>query len=201
MATAKVDEKLLERNIAYFKDTLLQIQCHNYNWEHEKIPHVVANMLVGDLRIILKCAVFLKENSILLLVEELDLSSRTELHECIKKFVNVDFEYRHFHGDFTIANLGHYPDLISIAAHVLVDGFDKFILEDVVYEFPQYEPGVFKYLPFMPKAHSTTHDRIEELAQAIEGFDVEILQQIVGRAAVKHGLELVNKVDRVHCHD
>ena len=65
MATAKVDEKLLERNVAYFEDTLLQIQCHNYNWEYEKIWHVVANMLVGDLRRILKCAVFLKENVLL----------------------------------------------------------------------------------------------------------------------------------------
>ena len=27
MATAKVDEELLEGNIAYFKDTLMQIQC------------------------------------------------------------------------------------------------------------------------------------------------------------------------------
>ena len=176
MDTAKVDEELLERNIAYFKDTLLHIQCHNYNWEYEKIPHVVANTLIGDLKRILKYAIFLKENRILLLIEELDLPSRIELHECIKKFVNVEFEYRHFHGDFTIAHVGHYPDLVSIAAHVIVDGFYQSILEeDAVYEFPQYEPHVFKYLPFMPKAHSTPHDRIQELAQAIEGLDVDIL--------------------------
>ena len=53
MATANVDESpsiQLERNIAYFKDTLLQIQCYNFNWEHEKIPRVVANMLIGDLK-------------------------------------------------------------------------------------------------------------------------------------------------------
>ena len=53
MATANVDESpslLLERNIAYFKDTLLQIQCHNFNWEYEKIPRVVASMLIGDLK-------------------------------------------------------------------------------------------------------------------------------------------------------
>ena len=106
MVTAKVDEDLLERNIAYFKDTLLQIPCHNYNWEYEKIPHIVANMLIGDLKRILKCAIFLKGNRILLLVEELDLPSRTELHECIKKFANVEFEYRYFHGDFTIAHVG-----------------------------------------------------------------------------------------------
>ena len=74
MATAKVDEDLLEGHIAYFRDTLLQIQCHNYNWEYEKILHVVANMLIGDLRKILKCAVFLKENRILILTKELDLS-------------------------------------------------------------------------------------------------------------------------------
>ena len=200
MATAKMNEDLLERNIAYFKDTLLQIQCHNYNWEYEKVPHVVANMLIGDLRRILKCAVFLKENRILLLTEELDLPSRFELHECVRKFVNVGFEYKHFHGEFTIAHVGHYPDLVSIAAHVNIEGFDQSILEeDVVYEFPQYEPDVFKYLPFLPKAHSTPHDRMQELVQAIEGLDVDMLQQIVGRAVVKHGLELVNKVD--HGHD
>ena len=82
MATANIDESpslLLERNIAYFKDTLLQIQCHNFNWEYEKVPRVVASMLIGDLKRILKCAVFLKENRILLLTEELDLSSRFEL--------------------------------------------------------------------------------------------------------------------------
>ena len=194
MATAKVDEKLLKRNFAYFKDTLLQIQCHNYNWGYEKVPHVIANMLIGDLRKILKCAIFLKENRILLLTEELDLPSRIELHENFWKFVNVSFEYRHFRGNFTIAHVGHYPDLVSIAAHVVVKGLDQSILdEDVVYEFPQYEPDVFKYLPFLPKAHSTPHDRTQELVQAIEGLDVDMLQQIVGRAVVKHGLELVNK--------
>ena len=73
MATGKVDEKLLERNIAYFRDTLLRIQCHNYNWEYENVPHVVASMLIGDLRRIPKCAIFLKENRILLM-EELDLA-------------------------------------------------------------------------------------------------------------------------------
>ena len=91
MATANVDEipsMQLERNIAYFKDTLLQIQCHNYNWEYEKIPRVVANMLIGDLKRILKCAVFLKENRILLLTEELDLHSRFELHENLRKFID-----------------------------------------------------------------------------------------------------------------
>ena len=79
---------------------------------------------------------------------------------------------------------------------MIVEGLDQSILdEDVIYEFPQYEPDVFKYLPFMPKAHSTPHDRMQELVQAIEGLDVDMIQQIVGRAVVKHGLELVIKVD------
>ena len=198
MATAMINEDLLERNIVYFKDTLLQIQCHNYNWEYEKVPHVV-NMLIGVLERICRCAVFLKENRILLLTEELDLPSRFELHECVRKFVNVSFEYKHFHGEFTIAHVGHYPDLVSIAAHVNIEGFDQSILgEDVVYEFPQSEPDMFKYLPFLPKAHSPPHDKIQELVQAIEGLDVDMLQQIVGRAVIKHGMELVNKVDHDH---
>ena len=94
MATANVDESpplLLEMNIAYFKDTLLQIQCHNFNWEYEKVPRVVANMSIGDLKRILKCAVFLKENRILLLTEELDLHSRFELHENLRKFIDIGF--------------------------------------------------------------------------------------------------------------
>ena len=53
----------------------------------------------------------------------------------------------------------------------------------------------------MPKAHSTPHKRIKELAQAIEGLGVDILQQIVGRGVVKHGLELVNTVDRVYYYE
>ena len=36
-------------------------------------------MLIRDLRRILKCAIFLKENRILLVTEELDLPSRVEL--------------------------------------------------------------------------------------------------------------------------
>ena len=111
MATANIGEGLLERNIAYFKNTLLQIQCHNFNWEYEKVPRVVANMLIGDLRRILKFAVFLKENRILILLDELDPPSRVEPHESIKRFVDIGFECRHFHGDFTIAHVGHYPDL------------------------------------------------------------------------------------------
>ena len=50
MATAMINEDLLEMNIAYFKDTLLQIQCHNYNWVYEKVLHAVANMLIRDLK-------------------------------------------------------------------------------------------------------------------------------------------------------
>ena len=140
MATANVDESpslLLERNIAYFKDTLLQIQCHNFNWEYQKVPRVVANMLIGDLKRILKCAVFLKENRSLLLTEELDLHSRFELHENLRKFIDVCFECRHFHGDFTISHVGHYPDLVSIAAHVIVEGLDHSVLEeDIVWFSP-----------------------------------------------------------------
>ena len=53
----------------------------------------------------------------------------------------------------------------------------------------------------IPKANSTPHDRMQELVQAIEGLDVNMLQQIVGRAVVKHGFELVNRVDKGHYHD
>ena len=165
MATANVDESpslLLERNIAYFKDTLLQIQCHNFNWEYEKVPRVDASMLIGDLK--RSVPVFLKENRILLVTEELDLPSRFELHENLKKFVDIGFECIHFHGDFIISHVGHYPDLVSIAAHVIVDGLDQSVLEeDIVYDFPQYEPDVYKYLPLIPKAHSTPHDRMQDL--------------------------------------
>ena len=195
MATANIEESpslLLEKNIAYFKDTLLQIQCHNFNWEYQKIPRIVANMLIGDLRRILKCAVFLKENRILLLTEELDLHSRYELHDNLRRFIDVGFECRNFHGDFTISHVGHYPDLVSIAAHVIVDGLDQSVLEeDIVYDFPQIEPDVYRYLPLVPKAHSTPHDRMQELVHAIEGLDLDILQHVVGKAVLKHGLELI----------
>ena len=45
------------------------------------------------------------------------------------------------------------------------------------------------------------HNIEYKFAQAIEGLDVDILQKVIGKAAVKHGLEFVNKVDRVHYHD
>ena len=41
MAQAKIFEDSLERNVAFYRDTLIQIQCHNYNWGFEKVPHVV----------------------------------------------------------------------------------------------------------------------------------------------------------------
>ena len=159
-------------------------------------------MLIGDLKRILKCAVFLKENRILLLTEELDLPSRFELHENLRKFIDIGFECRHFHGDFIISHVGHYPDLVSIAAHVIVNGLDQSILdEDIVYDFSQYEPDVFKYLPLIPKAHSTPHDRMQYLVQSIEGLDLDLLQHIVGKAIVNHGVELVPKSDKIQYHD
>ena len=101
-------------------------------------------MFIGDLGKILKCAVFLKENRILLLLDELDPPSRVEIHESIKRFVGISFKSRHFHGDFTITHVKHYPVLVSIAAHVIVEGPDQSILdEDIVYDFPQCEPDVF----------------------------------------------------------
>ena len=123
---------------------------------------------------ILKYAVFLKENRILLLTEELDLPHRFELHENLGKFMDIGFECRHFHGDFPISHVGHYPDLVSIAAHVIVNSLDHSVLEeDIVYDFPQYEPDVYKYLPLIPKSHSTPHNRMQELVHAIEGLDLE----------------------------
>ena len=53
----------------------------------------------------------------------------------------------------------------------------------------------------MPKAHSTPHNRLHELVQAIEGLDVDMLQKIVGRTAIKHGLELVHRADKEHYHE
>ena len=79
--------------------------------------------------------------------------------------------------------------MVSIAAHVIVDGFDQSILKaDAVYEFPQYGSDVSRYLPFMPKAHSTQHDRIQELAQAVEGLDVDILPTDCWQGCCKAGV-------------
>ena len=91
------------------------MQCHGYNWEYEPIPHVVANLLVADLRHILKCAIFLRQNRVLLLTEDLDLASRYKLHENVREYVDVDFVYKHFKCKFTISHVGHYPDLVDIA--------------------------------------------------------------------------------------
>ena len=53
----------------------------------------------------------------------------------------------------------------------------------------------------IPKAHSTPHDRMQEYVHAIEGLDLDLLQHIVGKAIVKHGLELVPKSDKIQYHD
>ena len=42
---------------------------------------------------------------------------------------------------------------------------------------------------------------MQELVQAIEGLDLDMFQHIVGRAIVKHGLELVNKSEKIQYHD
>ena len=132
----------------------------------------------------------------------MDLPSRFELHENLRQFADISFECRHFHGAFTISHFGHYPDLVSIAAHIIVNDLDQSILdEDIVYDFPQYEPDVFKYLPLIPKDHSTPHDRMQDLVQAIEGLDLDLLQHIVGKAIVKHGLELVPRSNKIQYHD
>ena len=54
----------------------------------------------------------------------------------------------------------------------------------------------------IPKAHSTPHDRMQELVHAIEGLDLDVLQHVVGKAIIKHGLELVPiKPDKIQYHD
>ena len=54
---------------------------------------------------------------------------------------------------------------------------------------------------WIPKARSTPHDKVQDLVQAIEGLDLELLQHIVGRAIVRHGLELVPKVNKIQYHE
>lgn len=105
--------------------------------------------------------------------------------------------YKHFKCKFTISHVGHYPDLVDIAANVVVHGLDQSVLgEDIVYEFPELVPDTFKYLPFDPHAHSTPRKNLQGLTHALEGLDLEILQKIFCRAAQKHGLELVSKSER-----
>ena len=41
---------------------------------------------------------------------------------------------------------------------------------------------------------------MQELAHVIEGLDLDLLQHIVGKAIVKHGLELVPKSDKSQYH-
>ena len=48
---------------------------------------------------------------------------------------------------------------------------------------------------------ATLHDRIQRLVQAIEGLNLDMFQQIVGRTIAKHGLELVPKTEKVQYHD
>ena len=93
--------------------------------------------------------------------------------------------------------------MVSIAAHVIVDGLDQSVLEeDIVYDFPQFEPDVYKYLSLIPRGHSTPHDRMQELVHAIEGHDLDILQHVVEKAIIKHGLELVpTKPNKIQYHD
>ena len=43
---------------------------------------------------------------------------------------------------------------------------------------------------------------MQELVHAIEGLDLDVLQHIVGKPIIKHGLELVpTKPDRIQYHD
>ena len=49
----------------------------------------------------------------------------------------------------------------------------------------------YKYLPLIPKAHSTPPHRMQELVNAIEGLDLDILQHVAAKAILKHGLELL----------
>ena len=53
----------------------------------------------------------------------------------------------------------------------------------------------------MPKAHSTPQDKVHELIQVIEALDMKVFKQIVGRAALKHGLKFTPKGERVVYHD
>ena len=62
-------------------------------------------------------------------------------YERIRKYKDTEFEYKHLNGVFTISHVGHYPDLVDLAAHVIMYGSDDSILgEDIVYEFPVVEP-------------------------------------------------------------
>ena len=81
MATAKVDLDTheLERNVAYFRDTLIQVQCHKFNWDFEKVPHVILGLLIGDIKQILKCVVFLKDNRVLLLLDDMNITSMIDM--------------------------------------------------------------------------------------------------------------------------
>ena len=60
---------------------------------------------------------------------------------------------KHFHVEFTISHVGHYSNLVSIASHVNIEGFDQSILgKDVVYGFSQSEPDMFKISAIFAKS-------------------------------------------------
>ena len=88
----------------------------------------------------------LKDSRMLLLLEDMDIHDIFELHEKIRRYKDVEFEYKHLTGVLTISHVGHYPDILDIAAHVNLNGSDDSILgDDIVYKFSEIEPKRFKY--------------------------------------------------------
>ena len=194
MATASPDRIPIEEYHKWYQENLMQLQCHDFSWEFEKVSLVVANHILGDLKSVLRTIIFLKENRILIDLNVENEQERFEVVENMLRHKDVPFEYGHYKYRLTMSHVGCYLDLVHLITNVVVLGEDTSVLEeDIVHHFEPTEHNMFQYLPFRPDSHSTPakqQEGIDTLVHALNKLGHELLQQVVGKAIAKHGLQI-----------
>ena len=172
----------------HFRANLVQLHCTEVSWAaaSDKVPHTIAQFILGDLYQVLHRIVFLRDNRILL-----DIDSKDDLIGNLETFQNVEAIHGGYRCLFSFAQVGRYPDLVHTMCNVVLHGLDQSILEeDILDNFEETKDPAFIYLSLNPARRSTPKKptQVEQAVDVISRQDPTIIDGVVKGLIDRHGL-------------
>lgn len=196
---ASSDRLEFEELATWFERNLLQLTCENVSWglASDKVPHEVALHILGDLPSKLRCAIYLRDNRVLLDVDISDDLRSEFVQNLTGKGHSMDF--KGYTCRFSFSRVGNYKDLVEIMCNVRMQGWDSKLLEEDVFVYfdPPVNP-VFRYLPPVPSDTSTPKkdslaSKVEQAVESLEHEDPGVVAELVRLLIDQRGLDYVPK--------
>ena len=190
-----------------FRDNLVQLHCTDVNWAaaSDKVPHSVAQYILGDLCKVLARIVFLRDNRILLDIDIQDPSKCNEVINRLVTYQGVEVSHDGYSCSFSYSRVGGYPDLVRTMCNVALHCLDRTVLEEDVLDTLDIDDNpAFVYLSLNPSDRSTPRkqSQVEQAIDILSHQDPDVLVRVVRGLVNRHelGIRLEDSRNASDCH-